>query len=163
MKNEITNFLFVTNKFGFPFFIFLFNSDIIPFIYQVIAVSYLLQILQNIFILFIFINIVTNRWLHTYQQQIIASKPLPEHFKVWLAVGLNEETDDRDLDGIIDVLDDSQNVVKALEVKVQQSAKPKESYDFSVTTFADGEHNQESWKQMLPFFLQWAYPVDNEK
>lgn len=67
------NLLFVINKFGFPFFIFLLNSNIIPVIYKVIAVSYLLKILQNIFILFIFINIVTNRWLHTYQQQIIAS------------------------------------------------------------------------------------------
>lgn len=94
-------------------------------------------------------------------QQIIASKPLPEYFKVWLAVGDAEETDDRDNDGVIDVIDDSQAVIEAISAKVMLSGNATTQHELKLTIFPDGQHNQQTWKQMLPEFLIWAYPLEN--
>lgn len=88
--------------------------------------------------------------------QLIAGKPMPGRFAVYLAAGSAEETDDRDGDGVIDVLDDAQDVIDALNAKARQS---KQSHDFRLTRMDGGQHNQASWKLLLPGFLQWAYPV----
>lgn len=88
--------------------------------------------------------------------QLIAGKPMPGRFAVYLAAGSAEETDDRDGDGVIDVLDDAQDVIDALNAKARQS---KQSHDFRLTRLEGGQHNQASWKLLLPGFLQWAYPV----
>ncbi len=91
--------------------------------------------------------------------KLIASKPMPRHFNIWLAVGTAEETDDRDADGVIDALDDAQAVIDALNAKTS-SVKQNEPYrKFQLRTYKDGQHNQASWKVMLPDFLQWDYPV----
>jgi predicted alpha/beta superfamily hydrolase len=87
---------------------------------------------------------------------LINSKPIPRHFSIWLAAGTAEEIDDRDGDGLIDVLDDAQDVINALNAKVRHS---KRRHDFSLTQLEGGQHNQASWKLLLPVFLQWAYPV----
>ncbi|MBP6533736.1 MAG: alpha/beta hydrolase [Arenimonas sp.] len=88
--------------------------------------------------------------------RLIADTPMPGHFDVWLAAGTAEETDDRDGDGVIDVLDDAQDVIDALNAKARQS---KQTHDFRLTRMEGGQHNQASWKMLLPGFLQWAYPV----
>lgn len=88
--------------------------------------------------------------------RLIDGQPLPGHFKVWLAAGTAEETDDRDGDGVIDVLDDAQDVLDALKSKPRQS---KRRHDFRLVRLEGGQHNQASWKLLLPGFLQWAYPV----
>jgi predicted alpha/beta superfamily hydrolase len=88
--------------------------------------------------------------------RLIADTPMPAHFAVWLAAGTAEETDDRDGDGVIDVLDDAQDVLDALNAKARH---PKRRHDFRLTRLDGGQHNQASWKLLLPGFLQWAYPV----
>ena len=88
--------------------------------------------------------------------KLIESKSIPKHFGIWLAAGTAEETDDRDGDGVIDVLDDAQDVIDALKSKAHHS---KRRHDFSLTRLEGGQHNQSSWKLLLPAFLQWAYPV----
>ena len=88
--------------------------------------------------------------------RLIAGKPMPAHFDVWLGAGTAEETDDRDGDGVIDVLDDAQDVIDALNAKARHS---KRRHAFRLTRMEGGLHNQASWKLLLPGFLQWAYPV----
>jgi predicted alpha/beta superfamily hydrolase len=88
--------------------------------------------------------------------RLISGTPMPVHFDVWLGAGTAEETDDRDGDGVIDVLDDAQDVIDALNAKAGQS---KQSHDFRLIRLQGGQHNQASWKLLLPGFLQWAYPV----
>ena len=88
--------------------------------------------------------------------RLIAGKPMPAHFDVWLAAGTAEETDDRDGDGVIDVLDDAQDVIDVLNAKARHS---KRRHAFRLTRMEGGQHNQASWKLLLPGFLQWAYPV----
>lgn len=94
-------------------------------------------------------------------QTIIQQKPMPEHFYLWLAVGDAEETDDRDGDGVIDVIDDSLAVIEALSAKVIQSGSANAKHELKIMIFPDGQHNQQTWKQMLPDFLIWAYPLEN--
>lgn len=91
--------------------------------------------------------------------KLIESKSIPKHFAIWLAAGTAEETDDRDGDGVIDVLDDSQAVIAALNAKVLQAKKKSPDADFQLRIYQEGKHNQDTWKTMLPDFLQWAYPV----
>ena len=91
--------------------------------------------------------------------KLIESKSIPKHFGIWLAAGTDEETDDRDADGVIDALDDAQAVIDALNAKTP-SVKQNEAFrKFQLRTYKDGQHSQASWKVMLPDFLQWAYPV----
>ena len=88
--------------------------------------------------------------------KLIAGKPMPKRFAVYLAAGTAEETDDRDGDGMIDVLDDAQDVIDALSSKIRQ---PDRHHDFRLVRLDGGKHNQVAWKLLLPGFLQWAYPV----
>lgn len=92
--------------------------------------------------------------------------------KVFLAVGTAEETSDRDVDGVIDVLDDAQDLLEGWQAPDGKHRKGLRQLGYSVTT-ADainaprqaatlyvldgGQHNQASWARMLPVFLRWAY------
>lgn len=91
--------------------------------------------------------------------RLIADSPMPKRFAVYLAAGSAEETDDRDGDGVIDVLDDAQDVIDALSSKAQQAGHSTRHHDFSLTRLENGRHDQASWQLLLPGFLQWAYPV----
>ena len=84
--------------------------------------------------------------------------------RLWLAVGTAEETDDRDKDGIIDVVDDTQDMASALarrgySTNPAYAQQPSSSEDVALYLLEGGQHNQASWANMLPLFLQWAYPV----
>jgi enterochelin esterase-like enzyme len=96
-------------------------------------------------------------------QTLIAQKPMPPHFTLWLAVGGAEETEDRDGDGIIDVIDDAQGVIEALNSKSEQSNIVKIHTHFNLVPFQDGQHNPQTWRRVLPEFLIWAYPLDSGK
>ncbi len=94
----------------------------------------------------------------------------------FLAVGDAEETDDRDGDGVIDVVDDARDLVDGWRVAGEASPPMKGLHQLGHTinldhaaspTRADvalyvlpgGEHRQPSWSRMLPAFLRWAYGV----
>jgi enterochelin esterase-like enzyme len=92
---------------------------------------------------------------------LIGRKPMPRTFALWLAAGSAEETDDRDGDGIIDVLDDAQGVIDALASKALKSDHATTDLDLQLVPFPEGRHEQATWKRMLPDFLIWAYPVES--
>ena len=94
---------------------------------------------------------------------LIGQKPMPRAFALWLAAGTAEETDDRDGDGIIDVLDDAQGVIDALASKALKTGNAKTDLDLQLVPFPEGRHDQATWKRMLPAFLVWAYPVQSKK
>ncbi len=93
-------------------------------------------------------------------QNMIAQKPLPPGFSMWLAAGDAEETFDRDGDGIIDVVDDAQGVIDTLSSKAMKLGSVDVDLDFHLKVIPNGRHEQATWKQMLPDFLIWAYPVE---
>ena len=100
-----------------------------------------------------------------------ATKPMTRP-AVFLAAGTNEETNDRDGDGVIDVLDDARDLLDGWQAPDGTQRKGLRQLGYSVTaidaTHASrnaaalyvldgGLHNQTSWARMLPLFLRWAY------
>lgn len=101
-----------------------------------------------------------------------AARPARPRF--FFAVGYAEETDDRDGDGIIDVLDDTLDLMQGwrdaqgrerkglrqfgyaidIDVDIGEGAGPGRA-DAVLYRLPAGEHNQRSWSRILPAFLRW--------
>ncbi|PXV61577.1 Putative esterase [Dyella jiangningensis] len=93
--------------------------------------------------------------------------------RFWFAVGGREETNDRNHNGVIDAVEDLQDVINGFtapdgthrrglrdlgySIDMDYAAHPSRTDDVAYDLFADGEHNQATWKRMLPVFLVWAY------
>lgn len=111
-----------------------------------------------------------------FAQQIIAAGTYHAGSRFFFAVGDAEETDDRDGDGVIDVLDDTRDLIDGWEVAGEAEPRAKglrqlghsvnldhaakaTRADASLFVLAGGKHAQASWAAMLPQFLRWAYAV----
>lgn len=70
--------------------------------------------------------------------------------KYWFYAGGEEEKSDRDKDGLIDVVDDSYDIIKMI--------KSKQGTSDNITFFEkkDGRHDYDSWSHVFPQFLLWA-------
>ena len=82
--------------------------------------------------------------------KIRSSRKKP-HLKYWFYAGGNEETADRDKDGIIDVIDDTKDLIELIKKK---NVCPPE--DIIYTEVKDGKHDYNSWSSVFPQFLIWA-------
>jgi enterochelin esterase-like enzyme len=71
--------------------------------------------------------------------------------KYWFYVGGREETADRDNDGIIDVVDDTRDLVSMINQK-----KVCPPGDIVYIESKDGKHDYASWSVVFPQFLLWA-------
>lgn len=69
----------------------------------------------------------------------------------WLQVGTEDEKDDRNNNGIIDAIDDTLDVIKALE-----QIGYKKGRDIKYVEVQGGQHNPPTWGKIMPDFLQWA-------
>jgi predicted alpha/beta superfamily hydrolase len=93
--------------------------------------------------------------------------------KLFFGVGTKEETDDRDGDGIIDVIDDTRDLVVGWKAPGGASRKGLRQFGNGVNPdcarepngdavalylLEGGRHDQPSWARMLPVFLLWAFP-----
>ena len=106
-------------------------------------------------------------------QGMIDRGPIRAGLKVWFAVGTAEETSDRDGNGIIDAINDVQDVIEGYRgpdgfharglkqlgysVNLDYARQPSRDTDVALFLLQGGKHNQAAWKQMLPPFLLWAY------
>jgi predicted alpha/beta superfamily hydrolase len=80
----------------------------------------------------------------------------------WIAAGEREETDDRDGDGLVDAVDDARDVAIALgkagaRANLDWTRNPERDAQVAFAAVAAGEHDQATWKRMLPAFLRWRY------
>lgn len=82
--------------------------------------------------------------------KIKSSRKKP-HLKYWFYAGGNEETADRDHDGIIDIVDDTRDLVELIKKK---NVSPRQ--DIIYTEVKDGKHDYDSWSSVFPGFLVWA-------
>jgi enterochelin esterase-like enzyme len=82
----------------------------------------------------------------------IKSSRKKPRLKYWLYAGDKEETSDRDKDGIIDVVDDTNDLVAL--IKSKNVCAPG---DIVHVISADGKHDVASWSKALPDFLTWAF------
>lgn len=72
--------------------------------------------------------------------------------KFWLQTGTNDEAADRNKNGIIDSIDDTIDLIKALEAKGY--TRPN---DIQYSEMVGGEHNPATWAKAMPKFLCWAF------
>lgn len=72
--------------------------------------------------------------------------------KYWFYAGGKEEEGDRDKDGIIDVVDDTKDLIEL--IKNKNVCLPD---DITLKEDADGKHDYQSWSKQLPVFLIWAF------
>ncbi|MGB4843980.1 MAG: alpha/beta hydrolase-fold protein [Ferruginibacter sp.] len=72
--------------------------------------------------------------------------------KYWFYAGDKEEDADRDKDGIIDVVDDTKDLIEL--IKNKNVSLPD---DIRFTEDANGKHDYGSWSKQLPGFLIWAF------
>lgn len=79
-----------------------------------------------------------------------ASRRQP-HLRYWIYAGDDEEKGDRDNDGIIDVVDDTKDLITVLNSK--KTISPD---DITFTQIKEGKHDYASWSHVFPDFLIWA-------
>lgn len=77
-----------------------------------------------------------------------------EGLKFWFQAGTEDEKEDRNNNGIIDAIDDTLDMMKALE-ELGYSREEDMVYE----EIEGGHHNYETWSEVLPTFLKWAYPI----
>lgn len=91
----------------------------------------------------------------------------------WFSIGAREETNDRNGNGVIDAVEDVQDLINGYRpgagaylrglrdlgysVDMDYVRHPSRRADVAFYLLPDGEHNQATWKRVLPAFLQWAY------
>jgi enterochelin esterase-like enzyme len=88
---------------------------------------------------------------HRIMHALVQASPPRPNMKFWLQTGTNDETEDRNNNGIIDSIDDTLDLINLLSAK---GYKPHE--DIRYTEVEGGEHNAQTWKKVLPAFLKWA-------
>ena len=71
--------------------------------------------------------------------------------KFWFEVGTNDEESDRNNNGIIDAIDDTRDIIDEL---CALGYRPNE--DIKYVEIEGGEHNPQTWGQVMPQFLTWV-------
>jgi enterochelin esterase-like enzyme len=74
--------------------------------------------------------------------------------RYWFYAGAAEEKGDRDKDSIIDVIDDTKDIINLLEKKNVVVAE-----GIVYTESPTGIHDYSSWRKVFPDFLIWAFPA----
>ena len=92
-------------------------------------------------------------------QQRVANDPLPMPTPaIYLAVGSNEDSDDRDGDGINDPYDDVLDLAGGWQ---HMPGLAQRGVPYRVNLLVGGQHQQAAWSQMLPRFLRWLDAQDH--
>lgn len=72
--------------------------------------------------------------------------------RMWFETGLNDEASDRDGNGVIDAIQDTEELLGELGRKGYRRGPD------IVHLTVEGGHNLATWKRLLPEFLTWVYP-----
>lgn len=72
--------------------------------------------------------------------------------KFWFEAGTEDETSDRNKNGVIDAIDDTLDLMHELRAKGY-----RDGTDFEYVEVKGGKHNQETWAGVMPDFLRWAF------
>jgi enterochelin esterase-like enzyme len=88
-----------------------------------------------------------DRILHS----VIRKSRIRKGMKFWFQAGTNDETSDRNNNGIIDAIDDTLDLMAEL---ITLGYKPY--YDITYHEMEGGHHNCDTWAIALPDFLKWS-------
>ena len=85
--------------------------------------------------------------------EVVESSAKKEGLRFWFMAGTNDETSDRNNNGVIDAIDDTKDMLNLL---LQKGYSPDDLY---YTEVEGGEHNPTTWGEVMPQFLRWAFPT----
>ena len=91
-----------------------------------------------------------NRIVHTMVEKDNIEQR--QHLRFWLQAGTEDEKDDRNNNGVIDAIDDTLDLMKALQSKGFDKNKAMKYVEVE-----GGQHHPATWKEVLPDFLIWAF------
>lgn len=84
--------------------------------------------------------------------RIVRSTDSKSHQKFWFQCGTEDEASDRNQNGIIDSIEDTLDLITELEKIGFERGK-----DICYVEVNGGKHNEETWAEILPDFLEWAF------
>lgn len=90
----------------------------------------------------------TDRIMH----RIVRSTDAKSNQCFWFQCGTEDETSDRNNNGIIDVIEDTLDLIAELEQIGFEKGK-----DIVYVEVQGGRHNESTWAGVLPDFLEWAF------
>jgi len=82
---------------------------------------------------------------------VIRKSRVRKGMKFWFQAGTEDETSDRNNNGIIDTIDDTLDLIAEL---ITIGYKPY--HDITYYEMPGGHHNCDTWSEALPVFLKWA-------
>jgi len=88
---------------------------------------------------------------HRLMHHRIKHTPHRPELKFWFQAGTEDEKADRNHNGIIDVIDDTLDLMDELQAK---GYKKDEDMHFHLVD--GGKHDVQTWKTMMPIFLDWV-------
>lgn len=83
--------------------------------------------------------------------EVIRKTKKKPDLKFWIQTGTEDEKADRNSNGIIDSIEDSLDIIHELALK---------GFKENEVTYVEvkgGKHNQQTWAEVMPDFLQWAF------
>ena len=93
-------------------------------------------------------NDATDRIMH----QLVREGSYQAGLRFYFTTGSQDETADRNNNGIIDSIDDTLDLMKELEQKGYDREK-----DLHYINFEDGKHDIATWGKAMPGFLLWGF------
>ncbi|MDI1335137.1 MAG: alpha/beta hydrolase-fold protein [Lacunisphaera sp.] len=83
--------------------------------------------------------------------RLVRESPAVPRLRLWFEAGTQDEADDRDGNGVIDAIQDTTELMDA----IAQRGLPR-GPALVYREIKDGRHNEATWAQALPEFLEWA-------
>lgn len=87
--------------------------------------------------------------MHDIICEILGVSDIEQYF--WFQCGTLDEDEDRNNNGVIDAIDDTMDMIKAL-----QSKGFSDEY-IRYIEIEDGEHDPRTWGKAMPDFLIWTF------
>jgi len=95
-------------------------------------------------------TVATKQASRIMHRQVRETKRAPK-IRIWLEAGKQDERDDRDGNGVIDAIQDTQELMDALATKGFREGREMTYFE------VDGGHDPATWGRALPEFLRWAF------
>lgn len=89
---------------------------------------------------------------HRILHDVLRNSKKREGLRFWLQTGTEDETSDRNHNGIIDSIDDTLDLIKELK-----ALGYNEQRDIRYVEIFGGRHDLPTWAKIMPDFLQWAF------
>ncbi|MFK7971451.1 MAG: alpha/beta hydrolase [Bacteroidia bacterium] len=84
--------------------------------------------------------------------RLVKTGTFHEHLRMWFFAGTAEESEDRNNNGIIDVIDDIQDLMSEI-----RKIGYKDTTHLHYEEMEGGMHTEETWAKALPACLEWLY------